>query len=75
MTISPGCVVTVISYDPGRPDDPVARAMAAVWKLTFVIVCTPSDTEKERGLTEPNGMFRARGLANVIITVTKSLVV
>src|SRR5437588_9845688 len=59
----------------GRPDGPVAKKNEDPIALTLVIVCTPSDSEKARGVTVPNGMFAARGLANVIITVTKSLVV
>ena len=43
--------------------------------VRFVIVCTPSENVKAVGVMVDNGMFGASGLANVSITVTKSLVV
>ena len=43
--------------------------------VRFVIVCTPSENEKDVGDTKVNGMSGARGPASVNIPDTKSLVV
>jgi len=57
------------------PVGPVAKLKLEPMALKFVMVCTPSESVKAVGVTLVNGMFGARGPANVTIADTKSLVV
>ena len=57
------------------PVGPVAKLKLEKLALIFVMVCTPSESVKAVGVTLVNGMFGARGPANVTIADTKSLVV
>src|SRR6266550_3681877 len=56
------------------PVGPVAKLKLEKLALKFVMVCTPSESVKAVGVTLVNGMFGARGPANVTIADTKSLV-
>ena len=57
------------------PVGPVVKKKEAPEAVRFVMVCTPSESVKAMGVTLVNGMFGARGPANVTIADTKSLVV
>jgi hypothetical protein len=57
------------------PVGPVANWNRTPPEVRFVSVCTPSENVNAVGVTNVSGMFGAKGLANVSIPDTKSLVV
>ena len=57
------------------PEASVENRKLAPVALRFVIVCTPSDNVNAVGVTGKWSRFAPRGSDNVIIAVTKSLVV